>query len=83
MFLSTCDVQHVAMKTVDGLTPISDRSLRLFDAAARLGSLSEAARSLGVGQPAISNAVARLEASIGEPVFIRSSTGVTLTFDRS
>lgn len=79
MSLSISDVGHGDMNQIDGSTRISDRALRLFDAAARLGSLSEAARSLGVGQPAVSHAVAKLEASIGEPVFVRSSTGVTLT----
>jgi DNA-binding transcriptional LysR family regulator len=58
---------------------VSDRTLRLFDAAARLGSFSGAARDIGVGQPAVSHAVARLESWIGGAVFVRSSAGVRLT----
>ena len=38
------------------------RRLRAFDAAARTGSLSAAARTLGVTQSALSRAIARLEA---------------------
>ena len=87
--MSICDLGHVAMNSVDdrvrrvgrrGVSDqVSDRTLRLFDAAARLGSLSGAARDLGVGQPAVSHAVARLEMWVGGPVFVRSSTGVRLT----
>lgn len=77
--MSIADFGHVAMNQTDGPASVSDRALRLFDAAARLGSFSEAARSVGVGQPAVSHAVAKLEAAIGEPVFVRSSTGVALT----
>ena len=58
---------------------LSDRTLRIFDVAAREGTLSGAARKLGVGQPAVSHAVARLEAAVGTPVFSRSNRGVALT----
>jgi DNA-binding transcriptional LysR family regulator len=58
---------------------LSDRTLRIFDVAAREGTLSGAARRLGVGQPAVSHAVARLEAAVGTPVFSRSNRGVALT----
>jgi DNA-binding transcriptional LysR family regulator len=58
---------------------LSDRTLRIFDVATREGTLSGAARKLGVGQPAVSHAVARLEAAVGTPVFSRSNRGVALT----
>jgi LysR family glycine cleavage system transcriptional activator len=56
-----------------------DRSLRIFDTAAREGTFSAAARRLGIGQPAVSHAVARLETSIGGRLFTRSPRGVALT----
>ncbi len=63
----------------DGTVAWSDRSLRIFDAAVRHGSLSAAARALRIGQPAVSHAIARLEAVIGGPILVRSSSGVTPT----
>jgi DNA-binding transcriptional LysR family regulator len=57
----------------------SEHSLRIFDVAVRHGSLSAAGRALGLGQPAVSHAVARLETAIGGPLLVRSSGGVTPT----
>ena len=45
----------------------------------RAGSLSAAAQRLGVTQPAVTGQLARLEEQIGEPLFARSSKGVTPT----
>ncbi|WP_255306346.1 LysR family transcriptional regulator [Streptomyces sp. Wb2n-11] len=45
----------------------------------RAGSLSAAAQRLGVTQPAVSGQLARLEGQLGEPLFVRSSKGVTPT----
>ncbi len=56
-----------------------DRWLRVFDAAARTGSFTAAARTLGVGQPAVSHAVARLERWLDAVLFERSRSGVVLT----
>ena len=58
---------------------VSDSGLRAFDATARFGSFTAAAAHLGVGQPAVSHAVARLEQVIGSRLFERSSSGVRLT----
>ena len=58
---------------------ISDSGLRAFDATARLGSFTGAAAHLGVGQPAVSHAVARLERAVGSRLFERSGSGVSLT----
>ena len=66
------------MKPING-HDVSDRTLRIFDLAASVGTLSGAARELGVGQPAVSHAIARLEAAVGTPVFLRSNRGVSLT----
>ena len=51
----------------------------VFCEAARCGSISGAAKRLYVSQPAVSNAVAQLEASLGVKLFNRSSRGITLT----
>ena len=57
----------------------SDASLRAFVAVANEGSFSAAARSLGVGQPAVSHSIARLEAAVDAPVVLRSRKGTSLT----
>lgn len=50
-----------------------------FEAAARLGSMSAAARELGISQPAISRHLQMLEADLGQPLFYRNRRGLTLT----
>jgi LysR family glycine cleavage system transcriptional activator len=54
-------------------------AVRTFEAAARLGSFSDAARELSVTQGAVSRAVAGLEAWLGAPLFDRAGTHVALT----
>ena len=58
---------------------VSDRWLRTFAAVAESSSFTAAARKLGVGQPAVSHAVARLESALGVQVLERSTRGLTLT----
>lgn len=53
--------------------------LRLFLAVQETGSLSGAARALGLGQPTLSRRMAELEARIGERLFVRRTQGVELT----
>ncbi len=53
--------------------------LRAFCAAATLGSIAEAARAMGVSQPAMSKRMRALEHVAGANLFERSSRGVTLT----
>ncbi|KWW99457.1 Transcriptional regulator [Carbonactinospora thermoautotrophica] len=53
--------------------------LRVFVAVARLGSVKAAARSLNVTEPAVSGAVAALRREFGDPLFVRSASGITLT----
>ncbi|HOF94710.1 MAG TPA: LysR family transcriptional regulator, partial [Clostridia bacterium] len=52
---------------------------RVFCTAARCGSLSHAARELYISQPAVSQAMRRLEESLGCSLFTRTSRGITLT----
>ena len=59
------------------LPPLS--TLRAFEAAARLGSMSAAARELKVSQPAISRSLLHLEGDLGQPLFRRNPQGLVLT----
>src|SRR5689334_3631262 len=45
--------------------------LRTFLAVARTRNFSRAARRLGKSQPSVSQAVARLEQDVGQPLFVR------------
>jgi LysR family transcriptional regulator, low CO2-responsive transcriptional regulator len=53
--------------------------LRTFALVAELGSMRAAAAALGVSEPAVSAAVAALRADLGDPLFRRTGTGISLT----
>ena len=53
--------------------------MRYVRAVTETGSFSAAAKSYGVTQPALSNGIAKLEATLGERLFDRSPRGVTPT----
>src|SRR5580658_1431682 len=53
--------------------------VELLVAVAEAGSLSGAAKALRVTQPTVSRRLADLEASLGEPLFVRTVDGTTLT----
>ena len=53
--------------------------LRVFDAVLRERSVTAAAAHLGLTQPAVSNALARLRALFGDPLFVRTSAGMDAT----
>jgi LysR family transcriptional regulator, low CO2-responsive transcriptional regulator len=53
--------------------------LRSFATVARLGSVTEAARALGVSEPAVSAAVAALRRDLADALFIRAGKGIRLT----
>lgn len=55
------------------------KSLLAFEAAARTGSFSNAAKELNVTQPAVSRLVGRLEAHLGAKLLVRTSSGVVPT----
>ncbi len=53
--------------------------VELFLAIAEAGSLSAAAKALRVTQPTVSRRLAELEGELGEPLFVRTVDGTTLT----
>lgn len=56
-------------------------AMQAFVRVAEAGSFSAAARHLGLGQPAISKAVAQLEDSLGARLVVRTTRNVSLTDD--
>ncbi|WP_209428047.1 LysR family transcriptional regulator [Pararhodobacter sp. SW119] len=61
------------------IAPIQWDHWRSFIAVAEHGSLSAAARALGLTQPTISRHVDLLEASLGATLFLRAPQGMTLS----
>lgn len=59
------------------LPPIA--SIRVFEAAARLGSFTKAAEELGMTQAAVSYQIKVLEERLGAPLFLRKTRQVVLT----
>jgi LysR family transcriptional regulator of gallate degradation len=57
------------------------RTLRAFEAVGRLESVSGAARAIHLSQPAVTQAIAKLEGTLGEQLFYRRTTGTYLTAD--
>jgi DNA-binding transcriptional LysR family regulator len=61
-------------------TPLPSWDLyRTFEAVLRTGSLSGAARTLGLTQPSIARHIDALEQAIGRDLFVRSQRGLTPT----
>ncbi len=55
------------------------RWLRYFIAIAESGSFSQAARMLGIAQPALSRHVRQMEQELGVSLLVRTARGVTMT----
>jgi LysR family nitrogen assimilation transcriptional regulator len=55
------------------------RQLKYFVAVVDLGSLSKASERLSISQPSLSQQVAGMEASLGTPLLLRSSSGMRPT----
>jgi len=53
--------------------------LRVFDAIASAGSVTVAGANIGLSQPAMSNALARLRELFGDPLFVRTPRGMRPT----
>lgn len=58
---------------------MTSQQLRYLIAVAEKGSITEAAKSLFISQPSLSNAIREVEQSIGFRIFNRHRTGVALT----
>ncbi len=54
---------------------------RIFYVTADTGNISAAAKKLFISQPAVSKAIAKLEQNMDVTLFIRSSKGVSLTYE--
>lgn len=61
------------------LTAVRLRQLQLFELAAELGSISEAARQLNISQPAATEMLKGLERGFSVQLFIGTSRGIMLT----
>jgi hypothetical protein len=62
-----------------GDRPLNIRHFAALAATVRHGSLTRAARAVNLTQPALTQAIAGLEASIGVTLFERSAQGMTAT----
>ena len=74
--LKTVD-KHDAYSTMEYMDRI--QAVKLFLRVVELGSFSKAAAELGVGQPAVTKQVARMEKQLGARLLHRSTHGVTAT----
>lgn len=59
--------------------PLDMRLLAVFDAVMRKGSVTIAGDSLGVSQPLMSQSLAKLRHYFGDPLFVRTSGGMSPT----
>ncbi len=53
--------------------------LRVLEAMIRLGNVTRASEELGLSQPAVSAALARLRGQFGDPLFVRAGNGMVPT----
>lgn len=61
------------------VTDVDLNLLRVFDAVLRQGGVTPAASMLGLTQPAVSNALARLRKLFGDALFVRTPSGMEPT----
>ncbi|WP_449282928.1 LysR family transcriptional regulator [Leucobacter sp.] len=67
------------LRTADPLGSIDSTELRILHALATTGSLTAAAASLGLSQPAVSQRIKRVETRLAVPLIERSGRGIRLT----
>lgn len=60
---------------------LEDNKVAVFRAVVRCGGVTAASRELGVSQPAVSQALAELESSLGARLLKRDKSGIELTPD--
>ena len=61
------------------ITDLDLNLLRVFDTIATEGSVTVAGERIGLSQPAMSNALARLRQRFGDPLFVRTPRGMRPT----
>ncbi len=66
-------------RSADPLGSIDSTELRILHALATTGSLTAAAASLSLSQPAVSQRIKRVEGRLGVPLIERSGRGIRLT----
>jgi DNA-binding transcriptional LysR family regulator len=69
--------KHDAYSTMECMDRL--QAVKLFMRVVELGSFSKAAAELGIGQPAVTKQVARMEKQLGARLLHRSTHGVTAT----
>ena len=67
------------LRSADPLGSIDSTELRILHALATTGSLTAAAASLGLSQPAVSQRIKRVETRLAVPLIERSGRGIRLT----
>jgi DNA-binding transcriptional LysR family regulator len=65
--------------TVMNVADVDLNLLRVFDAVLHEGTVTAAAARLELTQPAVSNALARLRSLLGDPLFVRTASGMEPT----
>lgn len=75
----TSGMSNATTRTPDPLGSIDSTELRILHALATTGSLTAAAASLGLSQPAVSQRIKRVETRLAVPLIERSGRGIRLT----
>ncbi|TCK41752.1 molybdate transport repressor ModE-like protein [Leucobacter luti] len=78
-YVSMYNRRMTSTRTADPLGSIDSTELRILDALATTGSLTAAAASLGLSQPAVSQRIKRVETRLAVPLIERSGRGIRLT----
>lgn len=79
IWLHSCWWSYTANRQSDRQIDMQPRELECFQAVIATGSMTRAAETLRISQPAVSNAIANLERSIGFKLFIRDANRVIPT----
>jgi DNA-binding transcriptional LysR family regulator len=77
--MDTKPVRRASARPAVPLRRLDWRQLECFRVAGRLQHVTRAAQQLGTSQPALSRALARLEADLGVPLFERVGRSIRLT----
>lgn len=78
-YVSSTMSSMTTLRNADTLGSIDSTELRILHALATTGSLTAAAASLGLSQPAVSQRIKRVETRLAVPLIERSGRGIRLT----